>query len=101
MRRSSKKILFVVSTGKTWIGMMPNFPSSWLKKKDVEIFGLTIGPSEDALDQLKEIVSAPVETHTFWVKKLQDIRPLLTMLKGKGEFMQHYIQSLAITYPVV
>ena len=81
--------------------MLPNFPSSWLKKKNVEIFGLTIGPREDTLDQLKEIVSAPVETHTFWVKKLEDMSPLYTMLKGKGEFIQYCIQLHAITYTIV
>ena len=86
MRTNSKKILFVVSVSKTWVGMFPTFPASWLKKKGVEIFGLAIGPRKDALDQLRQLASVPTDKHIFWVKKLDEIRPLVNMLWRKGEF---------------
>lgn len=84
MRSNSKKILFVVTTGKSRGVMHPIFPAIWLKKHEVEIFGLTIGCGKDGLQQLKEISSTPVEKHVFWVKELKDVRALSTMLRGKG-----------------
>ncbi|KAL9959818.1 hypothetical protein ACROYT_G033174 [Oculina patagonica] len=86
MRSNSKKVLFVVTTGKSRGEMQPEFPSKWLKKHGVEIFGLTIGHGKDGLEQLQEISSTPVEKHVFWVKELKDIRTLSTMLKNKGGY---------------
>ena len=85
MRSKSKKVVFVVSSGKSWNGVFPQFPANWMKKHDVEIFGLTIGQEKNALEQLQGIATEPVEKHVFWVKKLKEIPNLLTLLNGKGK----------------
>lgn len=53
MQSNSKKVLFIVTTGKSWSGIHPKFPTKWLKKHGVEIFGLTIGYRKDGLEQLQ------------------------------------------------
>ena len=96
MRSNSKKVLFIVTTGKSWSGIHPLFPVKWIKKHGVEIFGLTIGHKKNALEQLQEIASDPVEKHVFWVKELQDIHALSTMLKGKGEYKLHRVPHINV-----
>lgn len=89
MQSNSKKVLFIVTTGKSWSGIHPKFPTKWLKKHGVEIFGLTIGHRKDGLEQLQEISSSPVDKHVFWVKEFKDLPLLSTMLKGKGGHRMH------------
>lgn len=85
MRNDAKKVLFIVTTGKSWGDMHPQYSSKWFKKQGVEIFGLTIGHEKGGLEQLQEISSTPVEKHVFWVKELKDIGKMSLMLRGKGE----------------
>lgn len=89
MQSNSKKVLFIVTTGKSWSGIHPKFLTKWLKKHGVEIFGLTIGYRKDGLEQLQEISSSPVDKHVFWVKEFKDLPLLSTMLKGKGGHRMH------------
>lgn len=89
MQSNSKKVLFIVTTGKSWSGIHPKFPTKWLKKHGVEIFGLTIGYRKDGLEQLQEISSSPVDKHVFWVKEFKDLPLLSKMLKGKGGHRMH------------
>jgi len=90
MQSNSKKVLFIVTTGKSWSGIHPRFPTKWLKKHGVEIFGLTIGYSKDGFEQLREISSSPMEEHVFWVRKFEDLPSLSKMLRGKGEDRKHF-----------
>ena len=94
MQSNTKKILFIVTTGKSWSGIHPKFPTKWLKKHGVEIFGLTIGHRKDGLEQLQEISSSPVDKHVFWVKEFKDVPLLSTMLKGKGGYRLHIFLEL-------
>lgn len=84
IRSNSKKVLFIVTTGKSWSGIHPKFPINWLKKHGVEIFGLTIGHRKDGYEQLREISSTPVDEHVFWVKEFNDVPRISKILKGKG-----------------
>lgn len=86
MRSNSKKVLFIVTTGKSWSGIHPKFPSKWLKKHGVEIFGLTIGHRKDGYEQLRKISSTPVDEHVFWVKEFNDVPRLSKILEGKGGY---------------
>ena len=90
MQSNSKKVLFIVTTGKSWSGIHPKFPTKWLKKHGVEIFGLTIGHRKDGFEQLREISSSPMDEHVFWVKEFKDVPCLSKMLRGKGEHRTHF-----------
>lgn len=94
MQSNSKKVLFIVTTGKSWSGIHPKFPTKWLKQQGVEIFGLTIGHGKDGFEQLREISSSPVDKHLFWVKEFKDVPLLSTMLKGKGGHSLHIFLEL-------
>ena len=94
MHSKSKKILFIVSTGKSWSGIHPKFPTKWLKKHGVEIFGLTIGHRKDGFEQLREISSSPKDKHVFWVKEFKGVPNLSKMLRGKGEHSMHFVPEL-------
>lgn len=86
MRKGSKKVLFVVITGKSRTSTRPRKYAEKLMKKGVEIFGLALGPRKNAFDQLEGLVSSPVKKHVFWLKRRKDTSSLCKMLSGKGEF---------------
>ncbi|XP_066919000.1 uncharacterized protein [Clytia hemisphaerica] len=79
-RRSAKKVVFLLTDGKSNRGVKPSIPAAQLKNSGVDIFVLGIGNNVNVLE-LKSIASS--NNNVFRVRNFVDLQRLINALRQK------------------